>query len=105
MIYMLCFSYMLESILGSGEAAGVAFAISAIPLVTVGLLLGSLITYLIMRSRKLNRLNRPMKETTTTGPVYEDVYPPKAKEEIELETNLAYGPVTQAEITYNDVSH
>ena len=35
----------------------------------------------------------PQQQTVTTGPVYEEVSQPK--EEIELKTNQAYGPVRQ----------
>ena len=65
-------------------------------------------TYCVM-SRQMNKGNElqlislptsqllqttpPQQQTVTTGPVYEEVSQPK--EEIELKTNQAYGPVGQ----------
>ena len=65
-------------------------------------------TYCVM-SRQMNKGNKvqlislptsqqlqttpPQQQTVTTGPVYEEVSQPK--EEIELKTNQAYGPVGQ----------
>ena len=87
-----------QVILGVGEAVGITFAVSVISSVAVGFLLGLLVMYLIMRSR-MNKYSVSTGEQQTAptvpGPVYEEVSPQtdKDKEVIELETNLAYGPV------------
>ena len=71
-------------------------------------MVGVMFTYCVMR-RQINKGNEiqlislptsqeqqttpSQQQTATTGPVYEDVSLPK--EEIELKTNQAYGPVRQ----------
>ena len=63
----------------------------------VGFLLGLLVSYLVRRVR-MNKYSvstggeGQQQTTTVPDPVYEEVSLPN-EEEIELETNLAYGPV------------
>ena len=63
----------------------------------VGFIAGCLVLYLITRckNRKHNEAHHQTKipQQIAAGPVYEEVSTPK--ENIELETNQAYGPVGQ----------
>ncbi len=74
-------------------AVSISVVVTAIVFTIIGLLMGLLIMYLFMHKKKVYV---PAKEqanvgpTAPAGPVYEEVSP---KEEIELNTNQAYGPV------------
>ncbi|XP_064403648.1 mucin-2-like [Halichondria panicea] len=75
-------------------AVSISVVVTAILFTIIGLFVGLLIMYLFMH--KKNVYSPSAKEqanvgpTTPAGPVYEEVSP---KEEIELNTNQAYGPV------------
>ncbi|XP_064403674.1 uncharacterized protein LOC135349109 isoform X2 [Halichondria panicea] len=75
-------------------AVSISVVVTAVLFTIIGLLMGLLIMYLFMR--KKNVYSPSAKEqanvgpTVPAGPVYEEVSP---KEEIELNTNQAYGPV------------
>ena len=70
--------------------------------VLIGLAIGMLLMYFIMRA-KINKIMvterqtsppgppQQQQQTTPAGPVYEEVSQPR--EEIELKTNQSYGPV------------
>ena len=63
-----------------------------------GLVVEMCVTYLIMCDKTHKTVDvpteaPPQQQQPTTGPLYEEVAP--AKEEIELKTNEAYGPVGQ----------
>ena len=87
--------------LSTGAAVGVTLAVSAVVFTILGFLAGVLVTCLITRAQKKastvystaeRKVN--VQATAPAGPVYEDVS--KApKEEIELNTNQAYGPLGQ----------
>ena len=66
--------------------------------VLVGLAVGAGVTYLIMHNKTHKTVDvpteaPPQQQQPTPGPLYEEVAP--EKEEIELKTNEAYGPVGQ----------
>ena len=66
--------------------------------VLIGLAVGVGVTYLIMRDKTHKTVDvpteaPPQQQQPTPGPLYEEVA--LAKEEIELKTNEAYGPVGQ----------
>ena len=75
-------------------AVSISVVVTAIVFMIIGLFVGLLIMYLFMH--KKNVYSPSAKEqanvgpTVPAGPVYEEVSP---KEEIELNTNQAYGPV------------
>ncbi len=75
-------------------AVSISVVVTAIVFTIIGLFVGLLIMYLFMH--KKNVYSPSAKEranvgpTAPAGPVYEEVSP---KEEIELNTNQAYGPV------------
>ena len=103
-----------STILDTGSIVGITFVITLIVSVLIGLAIGMLLMYFIMRA-KINKINErqasppqqqtppppqqqtppppPQQQTTPAGPVYEEVSHPK--EEIELKTNQAYGPVSR----------
>ena len=94
--------------LSIGGAVGVSVVVSSIVSIIIGLVVGVMFTYCVM-SRQINKGNEiqlislptsqqqqttpSQQQTPPTGPVYEEVSQPK--EEIELKTNQAYGPVGQ----------
>ena len=66
--------------------------------VLIGLAVGVGVPYLIMHDKTHKTVDvpteaPPQQQQPTPGPLYEEVAP--AKEEIELKTNEAYGPVGQ----------
>ncbi len=67
---------------------------TAILFTIIGLFVGLLIMYLLMRKKNVYspsaKEQANVRPTAPAGPVYEEVSP---KEEIELNTNQAYGPV------------
>ena len=87
-------------ILDTGSIVGMTIVITLIVSVLIGLAIGMLLMYFIMLA-KINKINErqaspPQQQTPPppqqqAGPVYEEVSQPK--EEIELKTNQAYGPV------------
>ena len=84
--------------LSTGQAVGIAVVVTFIVSVLIGLAVGVGVTYLIMCDKTHKTVNVPTEASTqqqqpTPDPLYEEVAP--AKEEIELKTNEAYGPVGQ----------
>ncbi len=75
-------------------AVSVSVVVTAVLCTVFGLLLGLLIMYLFMRKKNVYSPSATGKAnlgpTVPAGPVYEEVSP---KEEIELNTNQAYGPL------------
>ena len=64
---------------------------SAVVFTILGFLAGELVNHLITSKKAV--YSTPEGQTTVpAGPVYEDISP-QAKEEIELKSNQAYGPV------------
>ena len=91
---------MLNS-LSVGEAIGISVFLTFVVSIIIGLVMGAMFTYCVMR-RQINKGNKehtplqqqqppPQQQSAPAGPVYEEVSQPK--EEIELNTNQAYGPV------------
>ena len=90
--------------LSIGGAVGISVVLSSIVSIIIGLVVGVMFTYCAMH-RQINKgkeeQTSPIQQQTTpsqhqtpaAGPVYEEVSLPK--EEIELKTNQAYGPVRQ----------
>ena len=92
------------TILETGGVVGITTAIIFIVSVLIGLAVGMLLMYFIMRA-EINKMiteRQPsprqqqtpppqQQQTTPAGPLYEEVFQPR--EEIELKTNQAYGPV------------
>ena len=84
-----CFRH--SSPLSTGAAVGVTLAVSAVVVTILGFLAGLLVMYLITRKKAVYSI--PEGQTTVpVGPVYEDISL-SSKEEIELKSNQAYGPV------------
>ena len=95
-----------STVLDTGSIVGITIVITLIVSVLIGLAIGMLLMYFIMKPR-INKINGrqasppqqqtppppPQQQTTPAGPVYEEVSQPK--EEIELKTNQAYGPVSR----------
>ena len=102
-----------STVLDTGSIVGITIVITLIVSVLIGLAIGMLLMYFIMRA-KFNKITErqaspsqqqtpspsqqqtpplPQQQTTPAGPVYEEVSQPK--EEIELKTNQAYGPVSR----------
>ena len=94
-----------STILDTGSIVGITIVITLIVSVLIGLAIGMLLMYFIMLA-KINKITArqasppqqqtpppPQQQTTPAGPVYEEVSQPK--EEIELKTNQAYGPVSR----------
>ncbi len=72
-------------------AVSVSVVVTAVICTVFGLLLGLLIMYLFMRKKNVYSPSaKGQGNVGPTGPVYEEVTP---KEEIELNTNQAYGPL------------
>ncbi len=75
-------------------AVSVSVVVTATIFTVIGLLLGLLIMYLFMRKKNVYSPSAKgqanLGPTVPAGPVYEEVTP---KEEIELNTNQAYGPL------------
>ena len=87
-----CYDYFRHSSpLSTGAVVGVTLAVSAVMFTILGFLAGLLVNHLITRKKAV--YSTPERHSTVpAGPVYEDISPP-AKEEIELKSNQAYGPV------------
>ena len=84
--------------LSTGQVVGITVVVMFIVSVLIGLAVGVGVTYLIMRDKTHKTVDvpteaPPQQQQPTPGPLYEKVAP--AKEEIELKTNEAYGPVGQ----------
>ena len=84
--------------LSTGQAVGITVVVTFIVSVLIGLAVGVGVTYLIMHDKTYKTVDvpteaPPQQQQPTPGPLYEEVAP--AKEEIELKTNEAYGPVGQ----------
>ncbi|XP_064403457.1 uncharacterized protein LOC135348964 isoform X2 [Halichondria panicea] len=75
-------------------AVSISVVVTAVAFTIIGLLMGLLIMYLLMRKKAVYspaaKGQTNVGPTAPAGPVYEEVSP---KEEIELNTNQAYGPV------------
>ncbi len=75
-------------------AVSISVVVTAALFTVIGLLMGLLIMYLLMRKKAAYSPSAEgqanVGPTVPAGPVYEEVSP---KEEIELNTNQAYGPV------------
>ncbi|XP_064403419.1 mucin-2-like [Halichondria panicea] len=75
-------------------AVSISVVVTTALFTVIGLLMGLLIMYLLMRKKAAYSLSAEgqanVGPTVPAGPVYEEVSP---KEEIELNTNQAYGPV------------
>ncbi|XP_064401115.1 uncharacterized protein LOC135349016 [Halichondria panicea] len=78
------------------SAVSISVVVTTVAFTIIGLLIGLLIMYLLMRKKAVyspaakGQANYNVGPTVPAGPVYEEVSP---KEEIELNTNQAYGPV------------
>ena len=86
-----CFRH--STVLSTGAVVGVTLVGSAVVFTILGFLVGLLVMYLITHKKAV--YSTPEGHTTVSaGPVYEDISPP-VKEEIELKSNQAYGPVRE----------
>ena len=76
-----------------GSAIGITVVITFIVSVLIGLAIGMLSMYCFLINKTTERQAPPPlpQQTTPAGPIYDEVSLPK--EEIELKTNEAYGPV------------
>ena len=84
--------------LSTGQVVGITVVVMFIVTLLIGLAVGVGVTYLIMHDKTYKAADAPteappQQQQPTPGPLYEEVAP--AKEEIELKTNEAYGPVGQ----------
>ena len=85
-----------EVSLSTGQAVGITVVVMFAVSVLIGLAVGVGVTYLIMRNKTHKTVDvpteaPPQQQQPTPGPLYEEVAP--GKEDIELKTNEAYGPV------------
>ncbi len=75
-------------------AVSISVVVTAVAFTIIGLLMGLLIMYLLIHKKAVYspaaKGQANVGPTPPAGPVYEEVSP---KEEIELNTNQAYGPV------------
>ncbi len=87
----------------------ISITVVAIIFSTCGLLVGMMVQRAIYKYRGKMRLNSNavladdplpiiVTHTSELTPVYEYILPPEKKEKIELQENVAYGPVTQPNI-------
>ena len=84
--------------LSTGQVVGITVVVTFIVTLLIGLAVGVGMTFLIVRDKTHKTVDvpteaPPQQQQPTPGPLYEEVAP--AKEEIELKTNEAYGPVGQ----------
>ncbi len=90
----ICFTGSTVTILSTGEAIAISFIITFIVAAILGFLTGLLVMHLCSRKKAVyssaTKEKANVGPTAPVGPVYEEVSP---KEEIELNTNQAYGPV------------
>ncbi len=90
----ICFTGSTVAILSTGEAIVISFVITFIVAAILGFLTGLLVMHLCSRKKAVyspaTKEQANVGPTALVGPVYEEVSP---KEEIELNTNQAYGPV------------
>ena len=90
------------SLLSVGQATGLSTVVTFILTMVIGLVLGMALMYCIMSAKRTNKYAVTGDEsshmatlpTASVGPVYEDVCP-APKEDIELKSNQAYGPIGQ----------
>ena len=57
--------------------------------------LGFLCRHFCYKPKKSVETVPPLEETSNPGPLYEDVQPRRKEDVLELETNVAYGPVNR----------
>ena len=88
-----------------GQATGLSTAVTFILTMVIGLVLGMALMHCIMSAKRTSKHAVTVDESSHTsthisvqptapaGPVYEDVSP-APKEEIELKSNQAYGPIS-----------
>ncbi len=78
----------------TGEILSISVVVTAVAFIVIGFLAGLLVMHFCSRKKAVyspaaeRKVN--LRPTAPAGPVYEEVSP---KEEIELNTNQAYGPV------------
>ena len=98
MISTVCVTEQADSI-GTSLAVGISVVITFIVTLLVVLVVQVGVTYLIKHVKTAHKTvdvpteAPPQQQQPTPGPLYEEVAP--AKEDIELKTNEAYGPVGQ----------
>ncbi len=85
----------ITAALSTGATIAISVVISSFISIVIGFLAGLLVMHLCYRSKKAVYFPAAEEQanvgpTVPAGPVYEEVSP---KEEIELNTNQAYGPV------------
>ncbi|XP_064401038.1 sushi, von Willebrand factor type A, EGF and pentraxin domain-containing protein 1-like isoform X2 [Halichondria panicea] len=90
-----CMSISFQSpILFTGEILSISVVVTAVAFTVIGFLTGLLVMHLCSRKKAVYfpaaKGQANIRPTTPVGPVYEEVAP---KEEIELNTNQAYGPL------------
>ncbi|XP_064401761.1 complement receptor type 1-like [Halichondria panicea] len=90
-----CMSTSFQSpILFTGEILSISVVVTAVAFIVIGFLTGLLVMHLCSRKKAVYfpaaKGQANIRPTTPVGPVYEEVSP---KEEIELNTNQAYGPL------------
>ncbi len=83
----------------------ISITVVAIIFSTCGFLVGMMVQRAIYRYKGKMRLNSnavladdPLPTSVTHTPVYEEILLPEKKKKIELQENIAYGPVTQPNI-------
>ena len=84
--------------LSTGQTVGISVVVTFFVSFLFGIAVGVGVAYLFMRHKThksvdITREGPPQQQQPTPGLLYEEIAP--AKEEIELKTNEAYGPVGQ----------
>ena len=87
--------------LSTGAAVGITLTVSAVVFTILGVLIGFLLMYLTIRRRLMYSIadqQTNIQPATPVGTIYEGVSP-APKEEIELKSNQAYGPISTEKIS------
>ena len=81
------------NVVGIGQAVGITFAVTAIVMLVVGVVIGSLATYCVMKKKIIKRSQQQVQDGANSGRLYEEVsLPNSTTEKFEMRENVSYGP-------------
>ena len=82
------------SVVGTEQAVGITFAVTAVVMLVVGVVIGSLATYCVMKRKTTVQQSQQQVQDGGNGrQLYEDVSLLKTTtEKFEIRENVAYGP-------------
>ena len=80
--------------ISTDQAVGITFALTTAVMLSVGSILGALITYCLVKNQRSSVQQRECEAIghQECGPMYEDIGS-NSQEKIEMEENSAYGPM------------